>query len=315
MKKIAAIAFVFASAVMGRLVFAQEGPMPTQLLVGVDSRSAPPADASVFTVEVDGHREPATAWEPLVPGQTQLAVLIDDGLRESVGREMDNLKSFIGNLPPGVEVLVGFMQYGRVVAAQGFTADHAQAAASLHLPQGVPGASASPYLCLSEFVKHWPGHEDSPQSSLGGVTQRKARTVLMITNGVDPYNGSTSVLNQDSPYVKTAITDAQRAGVQVYALYFSDAGMRSGSADNSGQNYLGELTQATGGVSLWEGIGNPVSMAPFLKQFQQALAETHVVTFSAPAGHDPQRDLVRVKVSAPHVKLRVANEVLPGNRE
>ena len=304
-----------ASTVAGHGVLAQEGPVPTQLLVGVDPKSTTPADASAVTVEVNGHKMAATGWEPLAPRDTQVAVLIDDGLRESVGREMDNLKSFIGNLPPGVEVLVGFMQFGRVVAEQGFTRDHAQAAASLHLPQGVPGASASPYICLSEFAKHWPDNEGLSQSSLGGALQSKARTVLMITNGVDPYNGSTSVLNQDSPYVKTAILDAQRAGIQVYALYFGDAGIRGDSADNSGQSYLNELAQSTGGASLWEGIGNPVSMEPFLKEFQHTLAEAYVVTFPAPAGRDPERDLVRVKVSAPHTKLRTAPQVLPGNRE
>ena len=66
----------------------------------------------------------------------------------------------------------------------------------------------------------------------------------MITNGVDPYNGSTSVMNQDSPYVDAAVADAQRAGVAVYAIYFGDAGIRGASADNSGQNYLAQLTQA-----------------------------------------------------------------------
>ena len=48
------------------------------------------------------------------------------------------------------------MQYGHVVAEQPFTTDHAQAASTLHLPEGMPGMSASPYICLSDFVKHWP---------------------------------------------------------------------------------------------------------------------------------------------------------------
>ena len=71
-----------------------------------------------------------------------------------------------------------------------------------------------------------------------GSAQRKARFIMVLTNGVDPYNGSISVMNQDSPYVDTAIHDAQRAGVAVYAIYFGDAGIRGGAADNSGQDYL-----------------------------------------------------------------------------
>ena len=137
----------------------------------------------------------------------------------------------------------------------------------------------------------------------------------MITNGVDPYNGSTSIMNQGSPYVDATIKDAQRAGVAVYAIYFGDAGMRGASADNSGQDYLAQLTQGTGGVNFWEGVGNPVSTAPFLTKFQQAIAETYVATFNAPVGKDPQKDTVHVKFLAAKTKLRAPEEVRPGNQE
>lgn len=286
----------------------EEGPVPTQVLVNVDAKSTPPSSASAITVSVNDHKEPLTAWTQVLPANAQVALLIDDGLRESVGREIDNLRTFIRTLPPGVEIMVGFMQYGHVTSDQPFTTDHALAASTIHLPEGVPGASASPYLCLSDFVKHWP-------SESGGSAGHKARFVLMITNGVDPYNGSTSIMNQGSPYVDAAVTDAQRAGVAVYAIYFGDAGIRGGSADNSGQNYLQQLTQATGGVNFWEGLGSPVSTAPFLKMFQGAIAETYIATFTAVAGKDPQRDIVRVKFSAPKTKLHAPEAVRPGNQE
>jgi len=237
-------------------------------------------------------------------------------LRESVGRELDNLRKFVGSLPPGVEVMVGFMQNGRVVSDVQFTSDHALAASTLHQPGGIPGMSASPYLCLSDFVKHWPDSGASSSAyALNTSTHHKARFVLMLTNGVDPYNGSTSVMNQGSPYVDAAVKDSQRAGVAVYAIYYGDAGIRGESADNSGQSYLAQLTQGTGGVSLWEGTGNPVSMAPFLGQFQHAIAETYIATFIAPAVKDPQKDLVRVKLTAPKTKLHAPEEVRPGNQE
>ncbi|HEV2619689.1 MAG TPA: hypothetical protein VGU23_07090 [Acidobacteriaceae bacterium] len=297
-----------------------EGPVPTQVLVNVDARSVAPASASAVTVAVNNRKEPLTDWQPVAPANAQVALLIDDGLRESVGRELDNLRAFIEKLPAGVEVLVGFMQNGRVVSDQGFTADHALAASTLHLPSGLPGTSASPYLCLSQFVDHWPGAAEPgavsfSDSSLAGAAQHKARFVLMISNGVDPYNGSTRMSNQDSPYVAAAVTDAQRAGVAVYAIYFADAGIRGGSADNSGQNYLSQLAEETGGVSLWEGMGNPVSMGPFLDQFGHAVSETYIATFPAPAGREAQRDLVRVKFSAAKAKLHSPDEVRPGNQE
>ncbi len=291
--------------------------MPTQVLVGVDAKSMPPTNASALTVTVNDRKEPLTAWAPVVPANAQVALLIDDGLRESLGRELDNLRAFVGNLTPGSEINVGFMQYGHVVAEQPFTTDHAQAASTLRLPEGVPGMSASPYICLSDFVKHWPGSGASASSvaGVGASAHAKARFVIMITNGVDPYNGSTSLLNQDSPYVQAAITDSQRAGVAVYAIYFSDAGIRGPSANNSGQDYLAQLTQSTGGVSYWEGLGSPVSTAPFLAQFQHAVAETYIATFLAPTGKDPQRDMAHVKFTAAKTKLHAPDMVLPGNRE
>jgi hypothetical protein len=320
MPKGLAVALLIALMTAGHCAHAQlEGPQRTQILVGVDAKSGAPANASALTVEVNDRKEALKAWEPLTPGDAQVALLIDDGLRGSIGRELDTLKSFVNSLPPGVEVMVGFMQFGRVVAEQEFTTDHAQAAASIHLPQGVPGSSASPYLCLSDFVKRWPGKDETPAgmgaAAVGGARGRKARMVLMLTNGVDPYNGSTSVMNQGSPYVDAAIADAQRAGVAVYSIYYGDAGIRGPSADNSGQSYLAELTQKTGGVNYWEGVGNPVSLEPFLKRFQRTLTETYIATFDAPAGKDPKRDMVRIKISAPKAKLHAPAEVLPGNKE
>jgi hypothetical protein len=293
----------------------QEGLVPTQALVNVDAKSAPPAGPSALVVAVNDRTQPLSAWEPVAPARAQVALLIDDGLRESVARELENLRNFVRTLAPGVEVLVGYMQYGHVVAAQPFTTDHALAASTLHLPDGLPGMSASPYLCLSDFVKNWPFSASSSSSSPGPSTQHKARFILMLTNGVDPYNGSTSVMNQGSPYVDNAIADAQRAGVAVYAIYFGDAGISGNSADISGQNYLSQITQATGGVNLWEGVGNPVSTAPFLSKFQSALAETYIATFNAPLGNNPERDLVRVKFTAAKTKLHAPEKARPGNVE
>jgi hypothetical protein len=294
----------------------QEGLVPTQALVSVDAKSQPPAAASALTVAVNDRKEPLTAWEPVTPARAQVALLIDDGLRESVARELDNLRSFVRTLSPGIEVLVGYMQFGHVVAEQGFTADHALAASTIHLPSGLAGMSASPYICISDFVNRWPSSgASSSSSSPRPFLQRKARFILMITDGVDPYNGGTSVMNQGSPYVDAAIADAQRDGVAVYAIYFSDTGITSNSADNSGQDYLNQITQGTGGVDLWEGIGNPVSTTPFLHQFQSAIAETYIATFNAPVGRDPAHDLVHVKFSAAKTKLHAPEKVRPGNME
>ena len=157
------------------------------------------------------------------------------------------------------------MQNGRVVSANdmpGFTTDRAAAAQSLRLPMGIRGASASPYFCLSDFVKNWPSNAENQSGPQSQQPTHKARIVLMITNGVDPYNGSTNITNQNSPYVATAVTDAQRAGVPVYSIYYNEVGFGRGRGSFSGQSYLPQVAQGTGGATYYQGTGNPVSLAP-----------------------------------------------------
>jgi hypothetical protein len=91
--------------------------------------------------------------------------------------------------------------------------------------------------------------------------------------------------------------------------------MTGGSVNNSGQEYLNQITDGTGGIDLWEGTGNPVSTAPFLSKFQSAIAETYIATFNAPLGNNPKRDMVRVKFTAAKTKLHAAEQVRPGNVE
>jgi hypothetical protein len=284
---------------------AQEGIVNTQALVEVDSKGGEmvPAMADV-QMSVDGKKEQLSGWSKVQPNGVQIALLLDDGLRVSVGRELDALKTFVNGLPPGSQIYIGYMRNGTVDTAQRFTTDHAAAASHLRLPTGAAGISASPYFCVSEFVKHWPADPAQPG----------ARFVLMITNGVDPYNGSTSPLNQDSPYVQAAVTDAQRAGVSVSSVYYGDAGFRGGRGSFSGQSYLAQTAEGTGGRSYYEGTGSPVSLAPYLAQFQHAISETFVATFPAKV---KGKDLVRIKAETKvsGTKLRAAEAVRPGNAE
>ncbi len=297
---VSAALVAFSLPVLGQT----EGLVKTQALVGVDKKSeALPTLADVH-LTVDGRKEELTGWSRVPADGVQVAILIDDGLRQSVGRELDSLKKFVNGLPAETQIFIGYMRNGTVSTEQRFTTDHAAAAQHFRLPVGSPGISASPYFCLSEFVKHWPGD----------ATRPGARFVLLITNGVDPYNGSTSPLNQNSPYVEAAQTDAQRAGVSVSSIYFNDAGFGAGRGTFSGQSYLSQVSEATGGRAYYEGVGNPVSMAPFLAQFQHAISETFVATFQARAKGN---DLVSVKAESTvrGTKLRTPQAVRPGNME
>jgi hypothetical protein len=308
-----ALALLTATATVAQAA-QQEGPAPTQALVAFDSKAPVSPTPSDVTIKVDNRATPLSSLVPVPPNDAQVAILIDDGLRRSISLQLNDLRSFIQSLPPSTEVFVGYMQNGRIVSASGadpgFTSDHAAAAAAIRMSEGLPGLSASPYFCLSDFVKHWPGASEmqQPQPRQPG---HKARFVLMITNGVDPYNGSTSIMNQDSPYVQTAQDDAQRAGVPVYSIYYPDSGFRGRRGSFSGQSYLFQVAEATGGASFYQGTIPPVSLAPFLREFQGAIARTYVATFDVPAS----KNLARIKISTtmPKTKVRAPDQVRPGN--
>jgi hypothetical protein len=301
-----ALSAVLLASVAAIPTYAQREDVPTQALVTLEGKSGGDVNLAALTLSVNEHKQPLTNLRPVDPANVQVALLMDSGLRLSVGRELDELRGFLRSLPDGVEVMVGSMQNGSVRADQPFTTNHDAAAQALHLPQGLAGGSASPYLCLSDFVKKW------PEGARAG-DEGKARIVLMISNGVDPYNGSTSLMNQDSPYVSAAVTDAQRAGVAVYSIYYSDAGIRGGQASFSGQSYLSQVAQGTGGQLFFEGSHSPVSMKPFLDDFRKILGETYIASFNAPA--DSRRDLVRIKISGAGMKVHAPQAVRPGNRE
>jgi hypothetical protein len=301
--KVAVLGLVAAPIALLAQEVRVEGPVETRATVSVESKQPQRLDPALMKVEVNGHQTPLTGLSPIAPSTAQIAILIDDGLRSSFGNQLDDVKKFVTTLPEGTQVLVGYMRFGKVDSKGGFSTDHAAVANELRVPISSPGASASPYFCLSDFAKKWPSNARGP------------RFVLMLTNGVDPYNGSTSLLNQDSPYVQTALADAQRAGIAVYAVAYADAGIRGGSASFSGQSYLQQVAEATGGRSFYDGIGNPVSLGPFLGDFRKAIAESYTATFMANASHEKANTLARLKIttSQPQLKLHAPDGVHPGS--
>ena len=282
-----------------------EGPVPTTALINVHSKDKAPFNSAALKLEVDGRAAAIASVMPVRAEGVQVAILIDDGLRSNFGLQLKDVQGFITSLPPGAQVLVGYMQNGSVRSEGSFSADHAAVADKVRVPFSAPGISASPYFCLSEFVKHWPGQGQA------------ARMVLMITNGVDPYNGSVSPLNQDSPYVQAAQNDAQRAGVAVYSIYYGDSGIRGGLANFSGQSYLNQVAEATGGESFYQGRITPPSLKPYLDEFRDAIGESFLVNFNAVANHEKSSTLVRIKLKSEQrgVKIHAPDGVHPGLAE
>jgi len=244
-------------------------------------------------VEVNGKQGQISNWQPLRGNEAmvELIVLIDDGARSSLGREFDDIRHFVSSLPPNVKVALAYMENGRAVLSAPLSSNHAAAVQNLHLPIGVPGSSASPYLCLSDLAKSWPSGDRSAR-----------REVIMISDGVDYYHLQ---YDPEDPYVQAAVDDSVRAHLVVYSIYWRSAGPvdRSWYQNNAGQNLLLEVTDSTGGNSYWEGYGNPVSLQPYFDDFSRRLNNQYELGFSAPLRGKAEVASLKVKLSAPDAKV------------
>src|SRR5690348_6117976 len=114
------VSHVLAVPVLAVATFlsAQEGPVATQSIVTVDSKSPQKLTPGNLTVKVDRRDAKVDSVTPVPANGSQVALLIDDGLSTSIGRQLPDLKSFVTSLPAGVEIFIGYMQNGRVVPTQ-----------------------------------------------------------------------------------------------------------------------------------------------------------------------------------------------------
>ena len=285
-----------------------EAPPTAQLVITAKAkgrvkgfRELPKIQQNDLEVRLKGHPAKIFDWVPLQGPNAamQLVILIDDSVRSYFALQIPSLKKFIMALPSSTEVAVGYMDNGRVDFAQTMTADHALAAKSLRLPNEIPGISGSPYFALSDLAKHWPSK---------AATAR--RVVFMVSNGEDPYYRGSDL--QD-PYVAAAISDSQKAGLLVYAIYFRVQGYGGSNSIGAlyGQSYLLEVAEATGGELYTEAMSSPVSFDPFLKQFKTSLDHQYLLAVDANGSGLQQ---VKVKSKVPGVKLAAPSEVNVGPR-
>ncbi len=90
-----------------------------------------------------------------------------------------------------------------------------------------------------------------------------------------------------------------KAHLIVYSIYWTDTGRfnRGMFAANAGQNLLLQVTDATGGNSYWIGMGNPVSLIPYLDDIKRRLDNQYELSFMAPSNGRMQLDSFKLKVN------------------
>jgi hypothetical protein len=280
-----------------------QGQAIVTILPKHDGGTVPDVSTQDLTIKINGKDAKITNFAALKSDKNpvELAILIDGSARTSLGRQLDDIAQFVKALPPNVRATIGYMQNGNAALTGPFSTDRQAILRGLHIPGGTPGSNGSPYFCLSDLAKRWPSQDTSVR-----------REVLMITDGVDEYNRR---YDPEDPYVEAAVNDAVRAHLVVYTIYWANQGRfdRTLYANNSGQNLLLTVTEATGGKSFWEGTGNPVSFQPYLEELTRRFKNQYELSFVAPMKGKPEIDNLKLKFKAPGEEVDVPQQVFVVN--
>lgn len=223
-----------------------------------------------LTVSEDG--EPQTILSIRAMGTSSpinLILLIQDDVVPSIGLEIKSLAEFIGRLPRGSRVSVGYLRSGSLQVRQKFTGDLEKAAKSLRVPLGV--ASAAPYNPYVEVIEALKRFDSQPSGR---------RAILLVSDGLDTSHGIGSSGPTQSLDLQRAINEAQRRSVAVYAFYAPTAATSTGgSLIGNAQSSLQRLADETGGKAFFQGFGAPTSFDPFIKQVNSALDRQIALTY------------------------------------
>jgi hypothetical protein len=220
-------------------------------------------------VTEDGDPQQILSIRGLGSNPITLAVLIQDDLVPSVANEIKGLAQFIRDLPKGSRVMIGYLRTGSLQVRQKFTTDLEKAAKSLRAPSGF--ATNGPYNPYVEVVEALRKFESQP---LG------RRAILLVSDGLDISRGVDSSAPTQSVDLQRAVNESQRRGVAIYGFYaptLAAAGntLLAGNAQSS----LLRLSNETGGIAFFQGLGAPVSFDPFLRELDISLQKQAALTF------------------------------------
>ncbi|MBZ5702379.1 MAG: hypothetical protein LAN84_11085 [Acidobacteriia bacterium] len=277
---------------------ASSSTVPVSMVVSVEAKHGkdiPVIHSEDVQVFQGRERLQVTDWLPLQGehAELELFVLLDDGSDPGIGSQFDDLRQFMNAQPASTTIAVGYMHHGTVDIVQKFTKDRALAGKALRLPFGVAGASASPYLSISDLIKRWP-------------ESHARREIFMISSGIDVLQPGPS-----NSYLAETIDRAQRAGIQIYAIYASRAGHFGHSywRFNWGQNNLSQLADETGGEAYFQGFQTPISFTPFLEQFAERLKHQYRLTVLAKPENKASYQRIRLETEVPNAELVAAERI------
>jgi VWFA-related protein len=283
--KILALGFVFISTIAAGALTGKSQPQATggSLTTGAPGRPVTipltirrkeEQRGEEFTnidiaVSEDGDPQTVLSLRGITNSPITLALLIQEDLVPPIGNEIKSLREFIGRLPKGSRVMIGYLRTGSLQVRQKFTTDLERAASALRPPIGVASAGPfNPYVEVVEAVKRF---ESQP---LG------RRAILLVSDGLDISRGVDSSSPSLSIDLQRAIREAQRRSIAIYGFYAPTlAAERNRLLANNAQSSLLRLSSETGGHAFFQGTGAPVSFDPFIRELIVSLDQQAALTF------------------------------------
>ena len=222
-----------------------------------------------LTVSEDGEPQTILSIRGITNSPITIAVLIQDDLVPSVANEIKAVAQFIRSLPKGSRVMIGYLRTGSLQVRQKFTNDLEKAAKSLRAPTGF--ANVGPYNPYVEVVEALRKFEAQPQGR---------RAILLVSDGLDISRGVDSSAPTQSVDLQRAVNEAQRRGVAIYGFYSPTmASAANRVLAGNAQSSLLRLSNETGGMAFFQGLGTPVSFEPFLRELDVSLQKQAALTF------------------------------------
>ena len=290
-------ALAFLPAFVAPDASAAEPGSVTMTVTAVGKKDAAPPEITKDDVQffVNKERTQIANWRR--GERLYLAVVIDDSLDSEVASQWNDLKEFFKAQPETTYIAVFYARNGSAQVAQDFTNNHELAAKALRIPTG-PGAFSSPYLAVIDLLKRLPA----------GPTER--RSILMLSSGIDYFHGNFP----ESPDLQSAYERAQKENVNIWSIYYPDAGHlgRRFFRAFRGQNDLSSLAESTGAESYYLGTSEAVTFKPYLDELSAHFRNQYLLTFRGSGGTKGRFQRVHLATEVSGVQfLRAPEAFLP----
>lgn len=290
--------------------------VPAKAKKGETNGALPPlVKSDISEVKIGGKTAEITAFDPLLKGPHTLQLLIVFDSMQMFGAQgqFDDVKRFVGDLPPNVEVGIGWLLQSHVKITAPFSKDRdsvykAMVAQTREQAGNPKNDNGNPFSCLRDLAAHWP--EPDPT---------KLRAVLVFTDGIIRNNAQSydPSADQVNPDVAGASQSLQRAGIIPFPFYWLDPPPpidpnRSEGGSLEGQQNFSQLVSDSGGAALYEGMFAPGTAGPLLNRLYQILQSSAVVTVNAP-GAPGKFQRLDVKASRDDIRIDGPDSVMIGN--